>query len=91
MIALWPTVEAAQVYCDLRSTARGCPVMGVHPRTGAPRVEMECFARPQLHPAEDGRAWTPVDPTGDPPTGCELVEELPREWHPPTELDFLPL
>ena len=81
-IALFPTAEAAQAYCDARSTALGCPVVEKHPRTGKSRVVLVAWDVPRPHPSGDGRAWCTVDPDGDAPTGCDLVKELPPDWIP---------
>jgi hypothetical protein len=90
MIALFETTEPCQAYCDERSKARGCPVIGTTSK-GKPYVKVAHWDEPHPHPNEDGRAWCAVDPSGDDPSNCELVEKLPREWIPPTEIDWMPV
>ena len=88
MIALFPSLESAQAYCDERSSARGCPVVAPHPRTGVLRIAMSAWDVPRLHPSGDGRAWCAVDPEGpNRPVGCLLVSELPSDWIPIPETD----
>lgn len=86
MIALFPTLKAAQAYCDACDAELGLPKMGKHPRTGEPRVEIATWDTPKPHPDGSGRAWCEVHPEYASPDDCVLEKDLPDEWREPGPL-----
>ena len=79
MIAIFSTQEAAQAYCDERSTARGYPITGKHPRTGKEYVIVAAWDAPVKHPTAE--MWrVNADESGPPPKRGELVKEPGPDW-----------
>lgn len=78
MIAIFSTQEAAQAYCDERSTALGYPIIGKHPRTGAKYIVTAAWDVPVQHPKLP--LWrVNVDLSGPHPK-AELVGHTPEDW-----------